>query len=253
MRFYLGTHEEQWLATFGERLFVSHRRLAGRRSMPRAVAPWALDSGGFTELNLHGRWKTSPHAYVAAVRRYRDEIGMLEWAAPMDWMCEPVVRERTGYTVADHQRLTLHNFLDLRDLAPDLPIVPVLQGWQRDDYLRHVDAYSANDIDVTTEPLVGVGTVCRRQDTRAGEAIFSALASLGVSCHGFGVKLTGLARYGPLLSSADSLAWSYNARRHPALEGCSHQSCSSCPLWARQWRDKVERILADPQPVQLTF
>jgi O-acetyl-ADP-ribose deacetylase (regulator of RNase III) len=32
--------------------------------------PWALDSGGFTELSLHGRWKATPAAYVAAVRRY---------------------------------------------------------------------------------------------------------------------------------------------------------------------------------------
>jgi hypothetical protein len=251
VRFYLGTHMTNWLPTFGERLFVSHRRLAKRKELPRAAVPWALDSGGFTELNLHGRWQTTPHEYVAAVRRYRDEVGLLEWAAPQDWMCEPIVRERTGYTVADHQRLTVHNLLDLRDLAPELPIVPVLQGWHRDDYLRHVDQYAAAGIDVTAEPLVGLGTVCRRQDTTEGYAIVSALASAGINLHGFGVKLTGLARYGQLLASADSLAWSYNARRNPPLPECRHDHCASCPLWAAQWRAKVMRILAEDRPVQL--
>jgi hypothetical protein len=82
MRFYLGTHQPAWLARdLGVPLLVSHRRLAGRRRLPRATGPWALDSGGFTELSLYGRWSTDAHAYVAAVRRYSEEIGNLDWAA----------------------------------------------------------------------------------------------------------------------------------------------------------------------------
>jgi hypothetical protein len=67
-------------------LLVSHRRLAGRRTLPRATGRWALDSGGFTELSIHGRWRFDEHTYVAAVRRYATEIGRLDWAAPMDHM-----------------------------------------------------------------------------------------------------------------------------------------------------------------------
>ena len=63
------------------RLFVSHRRLAARKTLPRAAAGWALDSGGFSELSLYGRWRTTARHYNAAVRRYDDEIGKLEWAA----------------------------------------------------------------------------------------------------------------------------------------------------------------------------
>ena len=50
-------------------LFVSHRRLAGRRTLPRAIAPWALDSGAFSELSLYGEWRTTAgqyHVYVFA-------------------------------------------------------------------------------------------------------------------------------------------------------------------------------------------
>jgi hypothetical protein len=56
----------------------------------------ALDSGGFTELRLHGGWRTTAAEYVTVVRRYRDQIGCLEWAAPQDWMCEPFMLAKTG-------------------------------------------------------------------------------------------------------------------------------------------------------------
>lgn len=79
--FYLGTHMPNWLETAGVPLFISHRRLSGRRSLPRAAHGWALDSGGFSELSLYGEWRTTPEEYVTAVRRYDTEIGRLEWAA----------------------------------------------------------------------------------------------------------------------------------------------------------------------------
>lgn len=89
MKFYLGTHQPSWLARdLGVPFLISHRRLAGRRSLPRASSPWALDSGGFTELSLHGRWRTDAATYVKAVRRYATEIGNLDWAAPRDRMTE---------------------------------------------------------------------------------------------------------------------------------------------------------------------
>jgi hypothetical protein len=43
MRFYLGTHQPAWLHTFTVPLFISHRRLTGYRSLPKARCHWALD------------------------------------------------------------------------------------------------------------------------------------------------------------------------------------------------------------------
>ena len=83
---YLGTHQPNFLATAGVRLFVSHRRLTARKTLPRAAAGWALDSGGFSELSLYGDWRTTARDYNAAVRRYDDEIVKLEWAAIQDDM-----------------------------------------------------------------------------------------------------------------------------------------------------------------------
>jgi hypothetical protein len=167
-RFFLGTHHTHWLAKAGVPLFVSRRRLLRLRTLPRALAPWALDSGAFSELAMHGAWTVGPREYAADVRRYGDEIGLLAWAAPQDWMCEPGMLGRTGLTVDEHQRRTVANFLELRTL--DAPVIPVLQGWTSADYLRHVDAYDRAGVDLRGT-LVGVGTICRRQRSRDASAI----------------------------------------------------------------------------------
>ena len=86
----LGAHRPHWLALSDVPLFVSHRRLGPRKSLPRAKTRWALDSGGFSELKLFGGWRTTPRAYAHAVRRYRDEIGGLVFASQQDFMCEPL-------------------------------------------------------------------------------------------------------------------------------------------------------------------
>lgn len=247
VHFYLGTHEPSWLATAKVPLFVSHRRLARlRRSLPVAATGWALDSGGFSELSLHGRWVTTPADYVAAVRRYDTEIGRLDWAAPQDWMCEPVMIAKTGLSVAEHQRRTVANFVELSDRWADAsdaesPFMPVLQGWERDDYLRCIEMYAEAGVDLAAFPIVGVGSVCRRQHTsEIGDILRAILATdPGLPLHGFGVKTLGLAEYGHLLTTADSLAWSFRARHADPLPGHSHRKCVSCQEFAFGWRRNV--------------
>jgi hypothetical protein len=246
--FYLGTHHPGWLRTAAMPLFISDRRLRGYKTLPRATSAWALDSGGFTELSRYGSWDhgPAPAEYAARIRRYRDEIGHLAWAAPQDWMCEPAITARTGLTIAAHQRRTIANLLRLRDLDPHLPVIPVLQGWTVSDYLRCADAYEHAGIDLAAEPLVGLGSVCRRQATTHIELIITALHAQGITAlHGFGVKIAGLARCGPLLASADSLAWSYAARRQPPLPGCEprHRNCANCPRYAAAWYARVRAQL----------
>lgn len=248
MDFYLGTHLTGWLATCEAPLFVSHRRLAARVSLPMARGRWALDSGGYSELSMFGEWRTSAADYAAAVRRYKGEVGPMDFAAPQDWMCEPWMVEKTGLAVAEHQRRTVDNYLDLRSLAPELPIIPVLQGWEADDYLRCADMYEAAGVDLTREVRVGVGSVCRRQATRDTEHIVVSVASLGIALHGFGVKTVGLDRYGYALASADSMAWSYAARNDPPLPGCTHGSCANCVRYALRWRERVVARLRHQQP-----
>lgn len=237
MKFILGTHEPSWLAYAPFSLFVSHRRLVRRVAFPRAVSPWYLDSGGFSELSLYGEWRTSPFQYVRAVRQYQDEIGNLVWAASQDWMCEPFMLAKTGKDIETHQRLTVFSYLHLTDLAPDLPWLPVLQGYTVDDYLRCLDMYKGNGVEVSR---FGVGSVCRRQGSREAGEIFERLAREGLQLHGFGVKTLGLAEYGASLESSDSMAWSYDARRL-GVSWCGemHQNCANCYAYAVAWRARL--------------
>jgi hypothetical protein len=249
MRFYLGTHKAGWLWSTAAAvpLFVSHRTLA--KTLHRATCSWALDSGGFTELSRYGEWRTTPAEYVRAVARYEREIGRLDWAAPQDHMCEPWIIQGgngfpgTGLSVDRHQHLTVDNFVELRELWPQhsdrpCPFIPVLQGWTVGDYIRCREMYRAAGVDLAAEKVVGLGSVCRRQNTIRIGAIVGMLAD-ELPLHGFGVKTSGLQSYGRQLASADSMAWSLDARRSAPMPGHTHQSCANCQEYAAQWRSEL--------------
>jgi hypothetical protein len=245
-RFYLGTHRAAWLARTDVPLFVSAAQLRGRRTFPRARGAWALDSGGFTELQLYGRWTVDARTYAAEVRRWAAEVGAPDFAAIQDWMCEPFMLGRTGLSIAEHQRRTIASYLELRELAPEIPWMPVVQGWGAPDYLDHLDAYERAGVDLRTQPIVGVGSICRRQATSSAVRIITALSTEGVRVHAFGAKAEGLRLFGDRIASADSMAWSFVARRRPVLlescEGTGHKNCANCLRWALEWRHS--RIVA---------
>jgi hypothetical protein len=197
-----------------------------------------LDSGGFTELSLYGRWQTDARAYVDAVRRYSEEIGQLDFAASQDWMVEPRVRARTGASLRTHQHRTVANYLQLRELAPELPFIATLQGQSVSDYHRCADLYERHGVDLAALPRVGVGSICRRQNSSEVEQIVRSLAGRGLRLHTFGAKVLGLARYADAIFSSDSLAWSFRGRHVP---GCSpsHRSESNCVHFALAWHTRL--------------
>lgn len=243
MTFYLGTHLPNWLWMADVPLFVSLNTI-GRYKKPKpATARWCLDSGAFSEVSSKGGWFKTAKEYAAQITYLRETVGPMDWAAPQDWMCEPFITAKTGKTVAEHQRLTVDNFLELRSLGMDC-VIPVLQGWAKSDYLAHLDMYASSGVKLSSEKTVGVGSVCRRQGTEEAWGIFRSLYSQGLNLHGFGVKKTGLEKYGCLLQSADSLAWSFAARRqNDRLEGCTHLNCANCFKYAMLWREKLLRRL----------
>ena len=249
--FFLGTHEVSWLGRTNVPLFVSHRRLARQATWPRALGPWALDSGGFSELSLFGAWRTSSADYAAAVSRYISRIGGMAWAAIQDWMCEPFMVERTGLSIAEHQRRTVDSYIELRELAPDVPWAPVIQGFRYADYHDHVRQYVAAGVDLGAAPVVGVGSICRRQGTDEAARILGSLSALGLRLHAFGLKTLGLRKVRDEVVSADSMAWSLNARKNTPLAECRHKSCANCLRYALRWRDQMLADADRPRARQL--
>lgn len=292
MRFFLGVHNSAWANRTDVPLFVSRSALKRTKSsFTRARGPWALDSGGFTEIAMHGRWTVTPQDYAQEVRLWQREVGNLQWAAPMDSMCEPgmllrslladglvdldlkksdkrplIVQIESKYgklgerfenkallhqRVCVHQQRTIDNLLALREIAPDVPWAPVLQGWRPNDYLAHADAYMRAGVNLMNEPIVGLGSVCRRDKLDDARIVIQALSkgSLRLRLHGFGMKKSAFRDPVILdgLESSDSLAWSKEGflehyRRGKNLCGRKHEGgCQNCLDWALTWRKQVER------------
>lgn len=240
-RFFLGTCNPEDLRKTSVPLFVSRRRLIRLKRLPVPSGPWALDSGAFTELSMHGRWSIDAMQYSSEVRRFSQEMGMMRWAAIQDWMCEPIMIKKTRQSVGEHQRRTVANYKLLNQLAPDLPWCPVLQGFTNAEYWECLRRYEDAGVDLRSLPVVGLGSVCRRQDTNMVEELIQELHDYGLNLHGFGFKVKGIERSAKWLTSADSMAWSFEARRSEPLPGCSHEKCANCLKYALKWRS--EKVL----------
>lgn len=221
-QFFLGAHHPNWLGLSPASLFVSDARLRVRgkdyagKLKHRALAPWGLDSGAFSEVSKHGHHLTSAASYAARARRYHAEIGKLAFASVQDWMCEPAVLKVTGLSIREHQRRTVDSYLELRDHAPEVPWMPVLQGWGQGDHFAHLEMYDAAGIDLRQLPRVGFGSVCRRQGEVRISLLLSELRAEGLSLHAFGVKARGIELALGHFDSADSMAWSTHERREHA-------------------------------------
>jgi hypothetical protein len=214
MEFYVGLHQPSNAQHF-DRCMVSVNRLRDRRSdIPARV--WMLDSGAFTEIATHGGYRDEPEVYARQVARWAT-CGQLVAAVSQDYMCEPFILARTGLDVATHQRLTIERYDALRTLVGDAAyVLPVLQGFQPSEYVDHLRQYGER---LRPGQWVGVGSVCKRNaNPNAVAAVLLAIAGErpDLKLHGFGVKKTSLTSdlIRSLLHSADSLAWSYNARRN---------------------------------------
>lgn len=213
MRFYVGLHQPSDAKRLSP-AFISVHRL--RRRKVFAPTEWIMDSGAFSTILQHGGYPHPTSEYASEIRRWA-QTGTLHAAVSQDYMCEPHMLQITGRSVADHQRLTIERYDELcnHDLS-GVYLMPVLQGYTRDDYLRHIDQYGDR---LERNQWVGVGSVCKRNG--APEIIFRALHDIksrrpDLRLHGFGLKTTALGCRGirEQLHSADSMAWSYAAFKH---------------------------------------
>ncbi|WFS07758.1 hypothetical protein [Methylobacterium sp. 391_Methyba4] len=240
LRFYCGLHQPGDARGF-ERAFISINRLRGRKK-PVPCADVVIDGAAFTELEKHGRYRHSVEEYASELRRLHEAgVVRITAAVAQDYMCEPFMLAKTGLTIADHQRLTIERYDALHACGLPFHILPVLQGFAARDYLLHRRAYGDR---LKPGMWVGVGSVCKRNSQP--EQILSVLSAIhavrpDLRLHGFGVKLTSLRHAGirRLLFSADSMAWSFSARK----QGRNGND----PAEARSFVAKVENFTRTPE------
>lgn len=213
--FFVGLHQPADAPHF-DRACISVNRLRGRKK-PLNVPFVLIDSGAFTELATYGRYRHGPDEYAAELHRLHSAGVVREGVAvAQDFMCEPFMLAKTGLTVEEHQRLTIERYDALLAEDQPFPVMPVLQGYTPEEYVSHLRDYGDR---LKPGMWVGVGSVCKRNgQPEQVLAVVSAIAAErpDLKLHGFGVKKTSLLHGGvrELLYSADSMAWSFAARKN---------------------------------------
>lgn len=207
---------------------------------------WALDSAGFTAMNLWKSKGTQPGMagiYPWSYEAYVELATLLKptWWASSDCCCEEEIagnkdevdfRLRATATLLEGTLRVVYKWQN--QLAKEMsesairnmitPPVPVIQGWEVDDYLRSYDqireVWSRWEPWLAPPVLMGVGSVCRRHLTDRRHGLYAILEALdrhidpGTSLHYFGIKGHSLKRIKmmPRISSVDSMAYDYGAR-----------------------------------------
>lgn len=249
IQFYVGLHQPSDARHF-DRCMVSVNRLRERKS-GFAVGDWMLDSAAFTELFTHGHYRHAPEDYAAQVVRW-SSCGRLVAASSQDYMCEASILERTGLDVVTHQRLTIERYDVIQRLAGHAThVLPVLQGYQPSEYVQHIRQYGER---LTAGMWVGVGSVCKRNgNPNAIAAVLLAIKAErpDLRLHGFGCKTTALGSdlIRSLLHSADSLAWSFAARK----EGRNANDWHEAEAFSHRITTQRTRAHAYQHPMELEY
>ena len=252
VQFFVGLHQPADARNF-ERACISINRLRGRKK-PVGDCIVLVDSGAFTELLNYGRYRHEVTEYAAELHRLHTQ-GVVNIAAAVaqDYMCEPFMLAKTGLTVEEHQRLTIQRYdalvAELDRLFPGkcpFPVLPVLQGYTPAEYMRHVRDYGDR---LAHGMWVGVGSVCKRNSSPDKiVAVLRAIKSLrpDLMLHGFGVKLTALLSTAvrDLLATADSMAWSFAARKQGRNSNAWQEAAAFCDLRGRRLRGRRPSRLA---------
>lgn len=204
----------------------------------------ALDSSGFVAMHRYGgyRWTVDQYVELAGLHSWA-------WWAEMDYCCEPQVAggrpeiSRRVWSTASTLAACVSAARTWRAAGADWlqDPMPVLQGWEPDDYERSAELTTA--VLGQLPAMVGVGSVCRRHwsgpdGLAAVVRRLDAVLPPGVGLHLFGVKGEALDRLRdqPRVVSADSMAWDFAARRTHG-GSCTIEHRADCMIrWAEAQR-----------------
>jgi len=229
------------------------------RKAPIRAGRWMMDSGAFSQVTKYGDFIMSPEEYVRIAVRFQD-CGDLACIVTQDYMCEPhVIRMLKNMgkraSVKLHQRRTVERYIKIMDEAIKqglkVPVMPVLQGWDVEDYVDHFHLYRrmlrdeainrpwidryGNEVrnhqglwnhsfskHTPIPGWIGIGSTCKRN--AHPEVVAQILDALepytnNLKVHLFGYKTTGLKsdRIKDRIYSADSFAYDFTNRLNGAV------------------------------------
>jgi len=169
-----------------------------------------LDCGGYVFFNEHGYFPFTAAAYLNLVAYLKPD-----YYASMDYPCEPSISSAlSGMDVMARIRATVENCQLLADMEcmTGGSLVPVIQGWQVEDYQFCLDLYLSAGL---IRPYMAVGSMCTRSNTAEIAdlviGVHAAATRAGVKqLHFFGLKRSDYLRpVQYLIHSQDSAAVYY--------------------------------------------
>jgi len=194
--------------------FISINRLI-KRKKDFGIRTWIMDSGAFSQVLTEGEHSLTAKEYADQIKRW-SRCGILVRAVAQDYICIDSILEKLGRTVEEHQEMTIRNYVDLIQETKDcdVPIMPVLQGYEPEEYATHVQDYGSL---LKANAWVGIGSIARKNTNP--ELVLNILNAIDevrpdLRLHGFGIKKTCLqdSAIRDRLFSADSMAWNYACR-----------------------------------------
>lgn len=184
-----------------------------RFKIRRPPADWVksivIDSGGFTAAKRWGQYPWSYAQYADWIRESSRDVD-LDFCAVMDYACEPTVNRDILATNQARIEATIKNEARLKEVAPDLPWLPVLQGDNLTE--RAYDLERRRELGQLPTDYAGIGSVCGRGRNGAVETVrFYAWQLPGVKFHGFGMHIQALDDNETYfaLKSWDSYGWTW--------------------------------------------
>ena len=198
------------------------------RKSPIKVGRWMMDSGAFTQITKYGNFVMSPADYVRLAVRFQD-CGDLACIVTQDYMCEPhvirMLKDRgKEASVRIHQRKTVERYIEIMDEAVKqnlkVSVMPVLQGWEVEDYVDHLIMYAKMLSDLkyqrcglwknpfldkpcwhpykgtllNAKQWIGIGSTCKRN--RNPEIVSQILDQLHGAMGAFGFKQSRIHLFG---------------------------------------------------------
>jgi hypothetical protein len=239
---------------------MSYRQLKKVKKQDIINKDWIMDSGAFQELYVNSKYTYSINDYLECVKKFNPTIFV-----NMDYMCEPFMLKKINSTVRKNQLLTIDNHIKIKDKLDKENIkskfMGVIQGWDVNDYLEHIDDYKSYGL---IEEHMGIGSICRRTEIENIADIIKCIKKElpNVKLHGFGIKLHTFKTHPELIKmlySADSMAWSFYGRMNPLKtsndsrckinnETCIHltnKNCANCHLYMLYWYRKVLNLIKE--------
>ena len=192
---------------------ISKYFIASRFELPNSVERVILDSGGYSFYMKYGKYPFDLEKYIELVYLIQDQSPLFK-VAILDYPCEPKLDRHRPMTNKERIDKTISNAVECFQADRKIPWLPVIQGYEIDEYSSCIDQYK--DVGIKSD-YWAIGSLCSRkgQKMKIRNIVSSIVEYTGdVKLHSFGLTLSYLSdpQIFNSIYSTDSSSWNYRAR-----------------------------------------